>query len=350
MHCVFFMEKSENCIEKLYLCSRIIALHIIMKKVSVLIPCYNEEKSLPLLYAALCQLMDAPDMTTRYEWELLFVNDGSVDQTLDVLKDMRAKDQRVNYIDLSRNFGKENAMLAGFDYVTGDCMIIMDADLQHPPVLLPQMLEQWEQGYDDVYAKRLTRGRESWLRRKLTMWFYSLLQRSSKVDILPDVGDFRLLDRKCINVLRHLRESQRYTKGMYSWIGFRKKELLFEQQDRVAGTSSWSFMGLFNLAIDGITSFTTFPLRLATILGFIVSFAAFLFLVYVLVCTLIWGDPVQGYPTLMVVILFLGGVELLALGIIGEYLGHIYHESKHRPTYIAREYNGELLADGYARL
>ena len=321
-----------------------------MKKVSILIPCYNEEKSLPLLYVALCQLMDASEVGARYEWELLFINDGSVDDTLGVLKELRAKDERVCYIDLSRNFGKENAMLAGFDYVTGDCMVIMDADLQHPPTLIPQMLEAWEQGYDDVYAKRLARGRESWLRRELSMWFYRLLQRTSKVDVLPNVGDFRLLDRKCINVLRRLRERQRYTKGMYSWIGFRKKELLFEQQDRVAGSSSWNMMGLFNLAIDGITSFTTFPLRLATILGFLVSVAAFVFLMYVLISTLIWGDPVQGYPTLMVVMLFLGGVELLALGIIGEYLGHIYHESKRRPTYIAREYNGEVLTDGYARL
>ncbi len=320
-----------------------------MKKVSILIPCYNEEKSLPLLYPALCELMDAPELS-RYEWEIMFVNDGSADGTLDELKALRNKDSRINYIDLSRNFGKENAMLAGFDYVTGDCMIIMDADLQHPPTLIPQMLEQWEQGYDDVYAKRLSRGKESWLRRKMSLWFYSLLQRASEVDVLPNVGDFRLLDRKCINMLRHLRESQRYTKGMYSWIGFRKKEVLFEQQDRVAGTSSWNFMSLFNLAINGITSFTTFPLRLATILGFLVSVAAFLFLVYVLVNTLIWGDPVQGYPTMMVVILFLGGIQLVALGIIGEYLGHVYHESKHRPTYIVREFNDQVLEDGYPRL
>lgn len=320
------------------------------KKVSILIPCYNEEKSLPLMYQALCDLVSFPDLSERYDWEWLFVNDGSTDHTLDVLRRLRDRDSRVCYIDLSRNFGKENAMLAGFDYVTGDCMIIMDADLQHPPALIPQMLEQWEQGYDDVYAKRLSRGRESWLRRKLSLFFYSLLQHSTRVNVLPNVGDFRLLDRKCVSVLRHMRESQRYTKGMYSWIGFRKKELLFEQQNRVAGTSSWNFIGLFNLAIDGITSFTTFPLRLATIIGVAVSFAAFLFLVYVLVCTWIWGDPVQGYPTLMVVILFLGGVELLALGIIGEYLGHIYHESKRRPAYIAREYNGEELMDGYARL
>ena len=317
-----------------------------MKKVSILIPCYNEELSLPLLYPELCKLMDDEALSRRYEWEVMFVNDGSADNTLSVLQDLHASDSRICYIDLSRNFGKENAMLAGFDYVSGDCMVIMDADLQHPPSLIPQMLGLWEQGWDDVYAKRLTRGHESWLRKRLSLGFYAMLQRMADVDVLPNVGDFRLLDRKCINVLRHLRESQRYTKGMYSWMGFRKTEIPFEQQDRVAGESAWSFMKLTDLAVNGITSFTTAPLRMATVLGLLVSAAAFLFLIYVLVCTLIWGDPVQGYPTMMVVILFLGGIQLLALGIIGEYLGHIYHESKHRPTYIAREMNGKLLDDG----
>ena len=308
-----------------------------LKKVSLLIPCYNEEESLPLLYKELVRLMDDARLSERYCWEVLFVNDGSVDGTLDVLRDLRRRDARICYVDLSRNFGKERAMLAGFDHVTGDCMVILDADLQHPPSLIPQMLEAWEEGYDDVYAKRTTRGQESWLRRRLSLAFYALLQRLSDVDVLPNVGDFRLLDRRCIDVLRQLRESQRYTKGMYSWMGFRKKEIAFEQQDRVAGTSTWGFWGLMNLAVTGITSFTTFPLRLATIMGFLVSLAAFAFLLYVLVCTLIWGDPVQGYPTMMIVILFLGGIQLLALGIIGEYLGHIFHESKHRPTYVARE-------------
>ena len=317
-----------------------------MKKVSILIPCYNEELSLPLLYPELCKLMDDGVLRRRYEWEVMFVNDGSSDNTLSVLQGLHAADSRISYIDLSRNFGKENAMLAGFDYVSGDSMVIMDADLQHPPSLIPQMLELWEQGWDDVYAKRLTRGHERWLRKRLSLGFYAMLQRMADVDVLPNVGDFRLLDRKCINVLRHLRESQRYTKGMYSWMGFRKTEIPFEQQDRVAGESAWNFMKLTNLAVNGITSFTTAPLRMATVLGLLVSAAAFLFLIYVLVCTLIWGDPVQGYPTMMVVILFLGGIQLLALGIIGEYLGHIYHESKHRPTYIAREMNGKLLADG----
>ena len=193
-----------------------------MKKISVLIPCHNEEKSLPLLYPELVKLMDS---ISNYEWELMFVNDGSTDGTLELLRQLRQQDQRVNFVDLSRNFGKEAAMLAGFDYVTGDCMVIIDADLQDPPELIPEMIKWWEQGYEDVYAKRKTRGRESWLRKRLSLMFYRLLQSSSRFDVLQNVGDFRLLDRSCINALRQMRESERYTKGMYSWIGFKKKEI-----------------------------------------------------------------------------------------------------------------------------
>ena len=212
-----------------------------MKKISILIPCYNEEKSLPLLYPELVKLMDGHP---GYEWELMFVNDGSADGTLRVLKQLRQQDQRVNYVDLSRNFGKENAMLAGFDHVTGDCMVIIDADLQHPPTLIPEMIKWWEEGYDDVYAKRKSRGKESWLRKRLSLEFYRILQRSSRFEVLKNVGDFRLLDRCCINALKSLRESERYTKGMYSWIGFKKKEIEFEQADRVAGESSWNYRQL----------------------------------------------------------------------------------------------------------
>ena len=305
-----------------------------MKKVTILIPCYNEEASLPALYEALQQLMD---QQTAYEWEILMVNDGSRDHTIEVIRQLRSKDCRICYLDLSRNFGKENAMLAGFDYASGDCMVIMDADLQHPPHVIPEMLKYWEEGSEDVYAKRITRGKESWLRKRMTLLYYHLLQKTTRVEILENVGDFRLLDRKCINALKQLRESQRYTKGMYCWIGFKKHEILFEQGDRVAGESSFGFMRLLSLAMDGITSFTTAPLRIATFLGLIVSIVAFLFMVYVLVTTLIWGDPVQGYPTLMTVILFLGGVQLLSLGIIGEYLGRIFHETKGRPVYFVRE-------------
>ena len=309
-----------------------------MKKISILIPCYNEEKSLPLLYPELVKLMDA---NQNYEWELMFVNDGSRDNTLQELIKLRQQDKRVNYVDLSRNFGKETAMLAGFDYVTGDCMVIIDADLQHPPTLIPDMIKLWEQGYDDVYAKRKTRGKESWLRKRLSLQFYKILQSSSRFDVLQNVGDFRLLDRSCINALKKMRESERYTKGMYCWIGFKKKEIEFVQGDRVAGESSWNYRGLFSLAIDGITSFTNAPLRISTFVGFVVSMFAFLYMIYVFFKALIYGDPVQGYPTLVILILFLGGIQLLSLGIIGEYIGRIYNETKNRPDYIVRVFNDE---------
>ncbi len=309
-----------------------------MKKISILIPCYNEEKSLPLLYPELVKLMDA---NQNYEWELMFVNDGSRDNTLQELIKLRQQDKRVNYVDLSRNFGKETAMLAGFDYVTGDCMVIIDADLQHPPTLIPDMIKLWEQGYDDVYAKRKTRGKESWLRKRLSLQFYKILQSSSRFDVLQNVGDFRLLDRSCINALKKMRESERYTKGMYCWIGFKKKEIEFVQGDRVAGESSWNYRGLFTLAIDGITSFTNAPLRISTFVGFVVSMFAFLYMIYVFFKALIYGDPVQGYPTLVILILFLGGIQLLSLGIIGEYIGRIYNETKNRPDYIVRVFNDE---------
>ena len=309
-----------------------------MKKISILIPCYNEEKSLPLLYPELVKLMEGQP---AYEWELMFVNDGSVDGTLELLRRLREQDARVNYMDLSRNFGKEKAMLAGFDYVTGDCMVIIDADLQDPPALIPEMISWWEQGYDDVYARRKSRGRESWLRKRLSLVFYKMLQSSSRYDVLPNVGDFRLLDRRCINALKRMRESERYTKGMFSWIGFKKKEVVFDRGDRVAGNSSWNFKQLFSLAVDGITSFSSVPLRISTLVGFIVSMLAFIYMIYMFIKALIWGDPVQGYPSLVILLLFLGGIQLLSLGIIGEYIGRIYNETKNRPDYLVREFNGE---------
>ena len=306
-----------------------------MKKVTVLIPCYNEEASLPYLYEALCNLTaDSPG----YDWEFLFVNDGSHDNTLQIIQNLRAGDRRVCYIDLSRNFGKEAAMLAGFDYASGDCTIIIDADLQHPPALIPEMLSWWEQGYDDIYAKRRSRGKENWLRRKLSLAYYRLLQHTTRIEILPNVGDFRLLDRRCINALRQLRESERYTKGMYCWIGFNKKEVLFDQSSRVAGHSSWNTFSLFKLAVEGITSYTTAPLRISTIFGFLISAAAFLYMLFILVRTLLYGDEVQGFPTLIIIILFLGGIQLLSIGIIGEYVGRIFNETKNRPVYVVKEY------------
>lgn len=305
------------------------------KKVTILVPCYNEELSLPMLYEHLRKLMDS---NGSYQWEILLVNDGSRDGTLGVIKELRSKDARISYIDLSRNFGKEAAMLAGFDYATGDCMVIMDADLQHPVEVIPEMLKYWSEGYDDVYARRIERGKESFMRKRLSLLYYKLLQKTTRVEILQNVGDFRLLDRKCINVLRQLRERERNTKGLFCWIGFRKKEIEFVQGDRIAGSSSWNFMSLLNLAIDGITSFTTAPLRIATIVGLIVSLAAFVYMCCIFVKTIVWGEPVQGFPTLITVILFLGGVQMLSLGIIGEYLGKVFNETKNRPVYVVREY------------
>ena len=311
-----------------------------MKTISILIPCYNEEKSLPLLYPELRKLMDS---MPNYSWELMFVNDGSKDDTLNVLKQLRDLDSRVNYVDLSRNFGKEIAMLAGFDYVTGDCMVIIDADLQHPPTLIPEMVQLWEKGYDDVYAKRKSRGKESWLRKKLSLQFYKILQSSSRFDVLQNVGDFRLLDRSCINALKQIREKERYTKGMYCWIGFKKKEIEFEQGDRIAGVSSWNYRQLFSLAIDGITSFTNAPLRISTVVGFLVSLGAFIYMFYVFFKALFFGEAVQGYPTIVILILFLGGIQLLSIGVIGECLGRIYNETKNRPNYIVREFNNKKM-------
>lgn len=309
-----------------------------MKKVSILIPLYNEQDVLPSLFERLQLLIDSND---NYQWEVMLINDGSTDNSLCLVKQMRLRDKRFRYIDLSRNFGKETAMLAGFDNVTGDCMVIMDADLQHPPEVIPQMLKLWEDGYDDIYGKRNDRGNEPWLRRKLSLLYYKLLQRTTNVSILQNVGDFRLLDRICIDALCSMRESQRYTKGMFQWIGFKKKEFTFEQDDRVAGDTKWSYFKLFNLAIEGITSHTTSPLKIATVMGLVVSLCAFIYMLFVLIKAIAVGDPVAGYPTIMVVMLFLGGVQLLSLGIIGEYIGRIFNETKNRPAYFIREIDGE---------
>ena len=308
------------------------------KKISIIVPCYNEEQSLPLLYDA---LQDVVKEQTSYDWEFLFINDGSEDNTLSILEDLHKRDVRCCYVDLSRNYGKEVALLAGFDYTTGDCAIIMDADLQHPPYVIPQMIAKWEEGFDDVYAQRITRGKESWMRKYLSRAYYKLLTKSSNIDVLPNVGDFRLLDRQCIAALKSLREQGRYTKGMYCYIGFRKTSIEFKTQDRIAGESRMKYGSLMRLAAEGIMSYTTAPLRFASVAGAIISVIAFLYAIWILIKTLVWGDPVAGFPTLIVVILFLGGVQLLSIGIIGEYLGRVYKESKHRPVYFARTYNGK---------
>lgn len=309
-----------------------------MKTITIIIPCYNEAQSLPLLHAELCKLSESE---SGYNWEYLFINDGSRDTTIEELEKLHAQDKRCNYVDLSRNYGKEVALLAGFDYATGDCAVIMDADLQHPPHVVHEMLRKWEQGYDDVYARRKSRGKESWLRKRLSLAYYRLLSKSTRIDVLPNVGDFRLLDRRCIDALRQLREQSRYTKGMYCYIGFKKTFVEFETQNRVAGQSSMSYSVLVKLAIEGLTAYTTSPLQWATGIGIIVSLISFLYALWVIIKTIVWGDSVAGFPTLMIAILFLGGVQLLSLGIIGEYLGRVFNETKNRPVYFVQSFNGE---------
>lgn len=308
-----------------------------MKKVTILLPAYNEEASFPLIAQNMRQVMTE---NPSYEWEFLLVNDGSTDNTLQQMIRLRQADAHYSYVDLSRNYGKEVAMMAGFDYATGDALIIMDADMQHPINVIPEMLRYWEEGYDDVYAQRQG-SQESWLRRKTSHWYYKVLQSLTRIPIQKDTGDFRLLDRSCIEALKQMRETERNTKGMYSWIGFHKKGIYYQQQQRQEGKSKWSMMSLLNLALTGIMSYTTAPLRMASILGLLVSLVAFVYLVYIIIVTNLYGEPVQGYPTIMVTMLFLGGVQLLSLGIIGEYLARVFNEVKGRPGYFINSYNGK---------
>ncbi|MDQ0975133.1 glycosyltransferase involved in cell wall biosynthesis [Neobacillus niacini] len=306
------------------------------KKVTILVPAYNEEDVLQQLYSRLINVFNTLPL---YKFELLFINDGSTDETLPKIKLLREMDNRVSYVNLSRNFGKETAMIAGLDYAEGDAVIIIDADLQDPPELIPEMIHYWENGYDDVYAKRNSRSGETWIKKTTATAFYRLLEKVARVPIQRDTGDFRLLDRRCVDALRQLRETQRYTKGMFSWIGFNKKEILFDRDPRAAGETKWNYFKLFDLAIEGITSFTTTPLRISALFGCIVSFCAFIYMIWIIAKTMLFGEPVAGYPSLMTVILFLGGIQLISLGILGEYIGRIFNETKNRPLYFVDEYN-----------
>ena len=309
-----------------------------MKTISILIPCYNEQESLPALYKRLKVLTES---IKDYKFEILFVNDGSRDNTLKIIKELRQQDDSINYVDLSRNFGKEIAMIAGIDHINSDAMIVMDADLQDPPELIKEMLYWWEQGYKDVYAKRKSRAGETWFKKWSSHTYYKVLQKVTRIPVQPDVGDFRLLDRQCIDALKQMRESQRYTKGLFSWIGFDKKEILFDRDARVAGKTKWNYFSLFNLAVEGITSFTIFPLRLASIIGMLIAALAIIYMLFIIIKKLIYGGDVAGYPSLISVILFIGGVQLVFLGIMGEYLGRIFNETKGRPLYFVKEYSKE---------
>ena len=306
-----------------------------MKKlITIMIPAYNEEKVLPQLFA---RLNDLAIYNKNYDFEFLFINDGSKDSTMEIIRKESEKNSKISYINLSRNFGKENAMLAGFDYAKGDALVIIDADLQDPPELIPRMIEFWEQGFDDVYAKRESRDGETWLKKATSKWFYSVLDFVSNIEIQRDTGDFRLLDRRAVEALKTLRESNRYTKGMFSWIGFKKKEITYKRDPRAAGETKWNYFKLLNLAIEGITSFTTSPLRISLWTGLIISISAFAWAAFLIIRKIFFGADMSGYTSLMSAVLLLGGVQLVSIGIIGEYIGRIFTESKNRPVYLAQE-------------
>lgn len=307
-----------------------------MKTITLLVPAYNEEPVLDQLYSRLSALADN---TQGYGFEFLFINDGSKDNTLSTIQNYALKDTRISYVNFSRNFGKEIAMMAGFDHARGDAVVVIDADLQDPPELIPEMIKLWEEGYDDVYAQRRSREGETWLKKFTSKIYYQTLQKVTNIPIQKDTGDFRLLDKRVIEALKQFRESERNTKAIFSWVGFNKKEILYDRDPRAAGETHWNYWKLIELAIDGITSFTTAPLRISTFAGIVVSTLAFVYLIYLIVRTLLFGTDLAGYPSMMAVILFLGGVQLISLGIIGEYIGRIFNETKHRPLYLVESYH-----------
>ena len=309
-----------------------------MKKITIIVPSYNEEEALPHLYERLNNMMNK---LTQYEFEVLFINDGSKDKTLELIKEMRSKDSRISYVNFSRNFGKEIAMIAGLDYAQGDAVIFIDADLQDPPEIIPELIKYWEEGYDDVYARRNSRKGETFLKKFTSKMYYKVLQSLTRVEIQKDTGDFRLLDRRCVNALKKMRETQRCSKSMFSWIGYNKKEVMYDRDPRIAGKTKWNYKKLIDLAIDGITAFTTSPLRVSTLLS-IPTFLSFaIYFIYIILNVIINNYKVQGYQVILLLNLFFFGLIILLIGIIGEYLGRIFNETKNRPLYFVDEYNGE---------
>ncbi|MDR1861546.1 MAG: glycosyltransferase family 2 protein [Candidatus Ancillula sp.] len=312
------------------------------KLISILIPAYNEEESLSMLFDRLWELSHSTTPGAaheNYRLEFVFVDDGSTDNTVPMIRDFTAAADGfdVRYFSLSRNFGKEIAMAAALDKAQGDAVLFIDADLQDPPELVWEMLKYWEHGFDDVYARRSSRKGETWLKKTTSKLYYRLLQSVAKVEIQIDTGDFRLLDRKCVDAMKLIHEEERNTKALFSWIGYNKKEILYKRDERSAGKTKWNYFKLISLAINGITSYTTSPLRLATILGVVFSFASFVYIVYILIKNIFFGIDLHGYPSTMAVILFFGGVQLLVLGVIGEYVGKIFIETKNRPLYLIKE-------------
>ena len=302
--------------------------------ISIVVPCYNEEEAIPYFYPELMKYL--PELHTEYE--ILFVNDGSKDNTVKECLKLKENDENVKVISFSRNFGKEAAMLAGFTESKGDYVVVMDVDLQDPPALLPELYRTvTEEGYDSAATYRVTRKGEPKIRSFFARMFYKIINKMIEVEIVDGARDYRIMSRKMVDAVISVSEYYRFSKGIFPWVGFKTKYIEYENVERVAGETKWSFWKLFKYAIDGIVGFTTAPLRIATVLGILVSAFGFLYMLYIVIKALTIGDPVAGYPSMIAIICLLGGIQLLVIGIMGEYLGRTYMESKRRPHYVIKE-------------
>ena len=308
-----------------------------MKKISIVVPCYNEEEAIPLFYE---EINKTSKEIKDYDFEFIFVNDGSKDNSASIMKELAKKDKRVKFIDFSRNFGKEAAMYAGLELSSGDFITTMDVDLQDPPSLLPEMIKGiTEEGYDCVATKSTSRNGYSFLRKTFTRWFYKIIAKISKTEMVAGARDYRLITRQMVNAIINMKEYNRYSKGLFSFVGFKTKWIEFENQERVAGTTKWNFWKLFSYAIDGIVGFSTAPLIVSSIIGVLFCLISFIIIIFIVIRTLIFGDPTSGWPSLACIIFFVSGVQLFCIGIIGQYLSKVYLEVKNRPIYIIKDTN-----------
>ena len=311
------------------------------KILSIVSPVYNEAENLGEFYS---RVINATD-NLNLEIEIIYINDGSQDSTIDIITKQRQIDNRITIIDLSRNFGKEIALTAGLDYSSGDAVIVIDADLQDPPELIPKLVEKWREGYDVVNAKRIKRKGESLLKKVMSYIYYRLLFYLSDINVPKDTGDFRLFNKNALDALLKLREKHRYMKGLFVWVGFKQKEIEYEREARFKGKTKWGFFSLFNLAFDGLTSFSIMPLRLASTIGFLSALIGFFYGTVIVFKTLFFHEPVAGFTSLVVLVTFFGGIQLLSIGIIGEYIGRIFNETKNRPLYVVKNIQGSIFLD-----
>ncbi len=310
-----------------------------MKLISVVVPCYNEQEVLPLFYDEMNKIME--QMKTEHgdiEFELLFINDGSKDNTLNMLRDLAVKDKRVRYISFSRNFGKEAGMYAGLENSKGDYVVVMDADLQHPPAFISDMYNYvLKDGYDCATTRRVSRKGESKIRSWFAMKFYKVMNKISQTEIVDGAQDFRFMTRQMVDAILSMKEYNRFSKGIFSWVGFNVKYIEYENVERAAGTTAWSFWSLFAYSLEGIFAFSTAPLALASLLGVLSCLIAFIWIIAIIIKTLAFGESVQGFPTIMCAVFFVGGLQLFCTGILGQYLSKTYLESKRRPIYLVSE-------------